>query len=195
MTCIVAIKHEGVVYLGGDSISSDSKNYELRADRKVFTREKGKYVFGFCGSWRVGQLLQHELVIPKQTSKKSDMKYMVTDFIDAVIKLLDENTQLKNENNLAYTDAVFIVGYKGEIYVVDSDFQVARMLSPYTSIGSGGEIALGSLYSTDKLQGIDIRTRLQLALEAAAAYALNVRAPFNYSNSSRKKIECVEEDT
>lgn len=62
MTCIVGLIEQGVIYLGGDSISVSSYNKTLNRDSKVFQRNG--LLLGTCGHIRLRNLLQYRLDIP-----------------------------------------------------------------------------------------------------------------------------------
>jgi len=180
MTCIVGLEESGVVYIGGDSAGVDTVNLSIlsRADEKVFITEGEDFIMGFAGSFRIGQLLRYALEIPEQSGKKDDMSYMVTDFVDAVRTMLHAKGAMTKENELEAHDAAFLVGYKGKLYVIDSDFQVGRPIENYTAVGCGADIALGVMYATNKT-AMSPESRIELALMAAAEYSAGVRAPFN----------------
>lgn len=180
MTCIVALEHNGTVYVGADSAATDPDDLSitLRADEKVFLTEDREFVMGFCGSFRVGQLLRYALVPPDQAKKKDDMAYMVTDFVDAVRTMQKDKGSMKKENELEEHDSEFIVGYKGKIYVIERDFQVGRPVENFTAVGSGALAALGAMHATASMKK-NPEERIKLALSAAAAYCNGVRAPFH----------------
>jgi len=180
MTCIVGLEHEGSVYIAGDSAGVDSNDLSIvsRADEKVFLTDASDFVMGFCGSFRVGQLLRYALTTPEQSAKKDDMAYMVTDFIDAVRTMQKDKGSLKKENELEEHDGGFLVGYKGKLYIIESDFQVGRPHGNYAAMGCGAQIALGALYATRNSK-MKPEERVMLAMSAAAEYSAGVRAPFN----------------
>lgn len=179
MTCIVGLEQDGIVYIGGDSAGVEAYSLAIcgRADEKVFVTESGEFIMGFCGSFRIGQLLRYALSPPEQSQKKDDMAYMVTDFIDAVRAMQKDKGSMKKENELEEHDAAFLVGYKGRLYVVESDFQVGRPIENYAAVGCGAQIALGAMFAT-RNSGLAAPNRIELALTAAAEYSAGVRGPF-----------------
>ena len=180
MTCIVGLEQDGVVYIGGDSAGVEPWSLSIcgRADEKVFINETGEFIMGFCGSFRIGQLLRYALEVPDQPSKKDDMAYMVTDFIDAVRNMQKEKGSLKKENELEEHEASFLVGYNGKLYVIEEDFQVGRPIENYASVGCGAQIALGAMYAT-RNSNMTPEERITLALQAATEYSAGVRPPFH----------------
>lgn len=179
VTCIVGLEHNNTVYIGGDSAGVEAYSLAIcgRADEKVFINDTGEFIMGFCGSFRIGQLLRYALTVPEQSQRKDDMAYMVTDFIDAVRAMQKDKGSMKKENELEEHDAAFLVGYRGKLYVVESDFQVGRPIENYAAVGCGAPIALGAMFAT-RNSNLSPENRIELALSAAAEYNAGVRAPF-----------------
>ncbi len=178
MTCITAIVEKGRVYMAGDSAGVAGLDITIRDDVKVFN--KGEFILGFTSSFRMGQLLRFKLNPAKQTISQTDYEYMVTDFIDACRKCFAENGFGDKD---ATRGGSFLVGYKGTLYSVDSDYQVGIPNLQYDACGCGESYAKGSLYSSI---GKPPKERLKLALEAAAHFSAGVHAPFVF-------VECGEE--
>jgi ATP-dependent protease HslVU (ClpYQ) peptidase subunit len=178
MTCIVALQHEGKVYIGGDSAGiDDNLSIVNRNDEKVFTT--GEFAMGFTTSFRMGQILRYAFVPPEHPSKKDAMTYMVVDFIDAVRAVYKEKGYMGRESEgTAEEGGTFLVGYRNKLYHIDVDFQVAQLADGYSACGSGATVALGSLHSTRDLK--DPIARCEMALEAAAHFNAGVRAPFKF---------------
>lgn len=190
MTCIVGLEHEGDVYIGGDSAGVESWSLAIcgRADEKVFLTESEDMAMGFCGSFRIGQLLRYALIPPPQKVGQDDMAYMVTDFIDAVRTMQKDKGSMKKENELEEHDAGFLVGYNGKLYAIESDFQVGRPIENYASVGCGAQIALGALYATREC-GMQPEDRIRLALAAAVEYSAGVRPPFHIVKLPKPVVE------
>lgn len=190
MTCIVGLEHEGTIYIGGDSAGVEASSLAIggRADEKVFVLESGEMAMGFCGSFRIGQLLRYALVLPPQKVNQDDMAYLVTDFIDSVRNMQRDRGSLRRENEVDEHDAEFILGFNSKLYVVESDFQVGRPIENYAAVGCGAAIAQGALYATKHLN-MEPEARVRLALEAAAEYSAGVRAPFHIVKLEAEKEE------
>jgi len=184
VTCIVALEHEGKTYIGGDSagVKQDDLSIIIRADEKVFAT--GGMLMGFCGSYRIGQLLRYAFTAPEQSAKKDDMCYLVTDFVDALREMQKEKGSIIKENELEATPGEFILSYNNKLYMIESDFQVGRPTDSFVAIGCGAEYALGSLYTTCLMPSMGPEERVRLALSAAAKYSMGVREPFVIVDSS-----------
>ncbi len=170
MTCIAAICVNNTVYMGGDSASTNETSMTLRADQKVFILKK-KFLIGFTTSFRMGQLLHFSLNVPSQKKSQDDFQFMCTTFINAVKKCFKKGDFGKTEEG-----GEFLVGYKGNIYKIQEDFQVEKSLDNYSAVGTGEEYALGSFFSTDA-PDIKSEDRVLCALKAAAKFSTSVREP------------------
>jgi len=179
MTCIVGIAKNDTVYIGADSSSSVGNTMRTSLLPKVF--EVGDFLIGYTWSFRMGQILQHHLTVPRQKDGVSDDAYMVKVFAENVRSLFKEHGISKIENNLE-SSGEFLVGYHGTIYCVCSDFQVNHYAENYAACGSGEDYALGSLGSTEKMRDVD--HRIELALTVAARFSPNVRGPFMVKSKS-----------
>lgn len=176
MTCIVGLVDDGVVYMGGDSAAVGGLSIETRADSKVFVN--GPMIFGFTSSFRMGQLLQYALQIPEQLPSKTDMAYLVTDFVDA-IRTLYRTHGFMGKDNEREDGGTFLLGYRGTLYTVHDNFQVARLLHRYAAVGCGADIALGALHVMDTVgTKRTASAKLRAALAASEAFSAGVRAPF-----------------
>ena len=172
MTCIAGIEHEGAVYLCGDSAAANGWDIYTETGPKVFI--VGEFVIGYTSSFRMGQLLQYQLSV-KPREEMSDRAYMITVFAEAVRSLLKDHGYAHIENN-EETGGVFLVGYRGHLYEVQSNFAVLRRADGYAAVGCGQSYALGALAVLDKS---DPQTALRQALEAAEHFSNGVRGPFN----------------
>ncbi len=173
MTCIVGLVENGTVYIGGDSAGIAGLSISIRADEKVF--QNGPFIMGFTSSFRMGQLLRYKFDPPQQTVSQDDMTYMVTDFIDGVRRCFSANGFGDKDATIGGT---FLVGYKGQLYTIQSDFQVALSKDPFDAVGCGSDLALGSLYTTSKSTGMKPEDKVVMALEAASAFSAGVAPPY-----------------
>jgi hypothetical protein len=173
MTCIAGLVDNGIVYIGGDSAGVGGLSLSVRADEKVF--QNGEFIFGFTTSFRMGQLLRYSLNPPKNYENIDINKFMVTKFIESIRKCLKDGGYAY-KNNEVESGGTFLVGYKGKLFKIDSDYQVGEELIGFDAVGCGENIALGSLYSTE---GQPPKERILKALEAAERFSAGVRRPFN----------------
>lgn len=176
MTCIVALKADGKVVMGADSAGVGGLSLAVRKDQKI--HRVGGMLIGFTSSFRMGQLLGYKLKVPDHDPRHSLEKYMVTDFVDAVRQCLKDGgyARRKEEEEIG---GCFIVAYKGEIFTIESDYQVGIQRTDYYSVGCGSDIALGALFATEGNADVfNQRRRVSIALEAAERFSSGVRGPF-----------------
>jgi ATP-dependent protease HslVU (ClpYQ) peptidase subunit len=172
VTCIVGIAKDGVVYLGGDSALSSEEGCVIIPKRsKVF--RSGEIVLGSAGSVRVSQLMEWaelpEVIEPIE-------RYVVKDLIGALKKALKDDDQKEGD---LMDGSAFLVGLRGRLFAIYSNFQVAEASAGYYAVGAAEEIARGSLHSTQSLD-FSPATRLTMALEAAYAHNATIRPPFTF---------------
>lgn len=176
MTCIVGLESEGRVWLGGDRAAVDQSHYLSHCEQPKVFRRAGM-VFGYTTSFRMGQLLQYRLEAPEIGEAQPIDEYMATAFIDAVRACLKDGGYTKIDNSRE-TIGTFLVGVRGHLYVVDSDYNARRDNGGFNAVGSGTSVALGSMHSTAKLR-MNPRERIAMALDAASTFVTTVRGPFD----------------
>lgn len=174
MTCVVALRHEGVIYMGCDSAGVGGYSRSNRLDPKIY--RVGAMLLGYTSSFRMGQLLGYSLTLPHHHADVAVEKYMATVFINAVRDCLKAGGWAQNEKGNE-VGGFFLVAYKGRIFEVQSDYQVAENAESYGAVGCGTDLALGSFY-TSQGRVPDPRERVELALQAAAAFSAGVYPPF-----------------
>jgi ATP-dependent protease HslVU (ClpYQ) peptidase subunit len=177
MTCIVAIVENDRVYMAADSLGGGNHDYDLRSDEKLF--HNGEYLIGFTSSYRMGQLLQFA-DLPKPTGK-DPFAFMVKTFIPFIRDLFGKAGFTTVSNNKE-EGGVFLVAFGSNLFAVHEDFQVAKSLRKFDSVGSGHLVAKGALWALGTAD-LDPTTKLLRALEAAQAYNVYVRPPFMSRNT------------
>lgn len=173
MTCVVGLVHNEKVFIGVDSAAVSGWTRRVTELRKVF--RVGPFLIGYTTSFRMGQLLEHQLVVPPQTSQQSDMSYMVNTFIESARKLFKDRGFTQVEQNKE-KGGQYLVGYKGHLYSIESDFQVGEMTDAYDAVGSGSDYALGAMAA---LARVPPTKRIRRSLEIAAHFNMGVCPPYH----------------
>lgn len=171
MTCIAAISENGIVTMGADSAGVGGNHICQRRDEKVFI--VGNFLIGFTTSFRMGQLIRYRLNPPIHPKNVSIDRYMNTIFIDSIRSVFKDGGYAKTRDG-AEEGGTFLVGYRGRIFTIFDDYQVAENIVNYAAIGSGFEVAIGSLFTSVGHPGY----RIEKALSAAASFCTGVSAPF-----------------
>lgn len=195
MTVIVALKDKGTVWMGADSAGVGGYSLHLRKDPKIY--RVGSMLLGFTSSFRMGQLLGYKLKLPDNTDPRVSVeKWMATDFIDACRTCFKDGGWMRKDHDVEEA-GFFLVAYRGRIFHVQSDLQVAETLDDYAATGCGEDLALGSMHATGLLRTtetaahwigsgepipvpamIPAKERVLMALAAAAHFSAGVREPF-----------------
>lgn len=186
MTCVVGLEHEGRVYMAGDRAAVHRSRTGMGAtsfvwgEPKVFKR--AGFLLGFCGSFRIGQLLQHAVSLPAYRGTDEGLTaYLATEFARALQDVLRAEGL-----NMTERGTGLLIGRRGVLHKMDSDMQVTRVLEGFAAIGMGEPLALGALHA---LVGFDVlpRRRLLLALGAAERYNVTVRRPFDVLSTRSRR--------
>ncbi|MGZ6374482.1 MAG: hypothetical protein ACXWPI_07155, partial [Ktedonobacterales bacterium] len=78
-----------------------------------------------------------------------------------------------------YVDSTALIGYRGKLFVMQSNFQMLEHADSYDAVGCGEPYALGALFALDAENGIEANPydALMLALRTSERYSSGVRAP------------------
>jgi ATP-dependent protease HslVU (ClpYQ) peptidase subunit len=188
MTCTIGLIHEGVTYIGADSLGSNGYTKKVRNDKKLFkSKDIESGLFGFAGSYRMGQLLMYANgLLDRRDEQNINHEYLVTKFIPNVRSLFQSQGFERNNSGEA-EGGVFILGIKDKLYGVYSDYQVAESSYNYLAMGSGECHALGSLHTTEDLD-MKPEERIIKALLVAQEFAVGVEAPFYIMNTKDNTV-------
>ena len=172
MTCVIGLTTKDRVYLGADSSSVQGWLCRPTKVRKLFRR--GPFIIGYTTSFRMGQLLEHQLDVPKQEAGQGDQEYMVNNFVEAARGLFKDKGFSKVESNHE-SGGVFLVGYRGQLYTIHKDFQVGQVAEGFDAVGSGRDYALGAMVA---LKDLAPAQRIRRSLGIAAHFGMGVCEPF-----------------
>jgi len=176
MTCIVSVIKDDKVWMGADSAGVCNNILDIRSDKKVFI--KNDFLIGFTSSFRMGDILKYNFN-PTRCEDWDLEKYMVTTFVDDLREFFSKHGFLKKDNNVDY-GGNFLVGIRGRIFEIGTDFQVGWTSNNYTAIGSGELVAKGALYTMfNNFENLSPLTMCTAALNAAQHHTTSVREPFH----------------
>jgi len=193
MTCIIGYldRKTNDIFMGSDSAGVDAYFMQKRLDEKVFIKDG--MIFGFCGSFRMGQILRYSFKIPEKEKSMDDYEYLCGIFIDSLIECFKDKGFAVINNNEVTTEGSFLVGFNGSLYQIGNDFQVAKHMYDFDSVGSAGTIALGALSILEKLD-IEPEIKVFTALYSTLNFSCQVSAPFNVLKLSSDKKAYVIKD-
>ena len=170
MTVVVAIEHEGRVWVGCVSEITAGDSVEPSAE-PMWWRARGGVLVGYAGDVRAAHVA-HQAHALQHAPREDVLAY--------VVRLAQRTRAALRREHIA-TDAVeLLVAVRGRAYSV-SGGAVSRGEHGYTAIGSGASVALGALAATD---GQEPRSRVLAALRAACRHSASCREPV--------RVECAE---
>lgn len=179
MTCIVGLKTEDGILLGGDRATVWGDHLRIQNEPKVY--KKGDFIFGGAGWVSIIQLMPYTMVFPEfeEDLGETPTAYMVNKFIPQLQKVIDECGRLIVKDGKEECECDFIVGFKGHLFNIGADFSLFEPAEDYIAIGTGGDYAEASLYTSEDF-GLPPKLRLELALESASKFNNGVAPPFDF---------------
>lgn len=170
MTCIVGVKDKFGVVIGGDSRVSGTNHVIAMATPKVF--QWGDMGFGISGQAKHLNALRHRFTPPNHPEGCSVEEYVTTIVVPALRDCLKENDVMGTDTSS------FVLGYKGRLFLLNSEGVAYESAEDFCAAGSGRNIAEGCLFTTRNMRGA--KARALKALEAAAHFDPWVGPPFNF---------------
>ncbi len=173
MTCIAVVRDSATnkIYMAGDRVVSDDNTINVCSSPKVWKKEG--YLFGYAGSMD-GDRIKHLFVPPTPEPRVNIDKFMYSKFLKALRKFYEEWWVDISPSS----DFGLIICVKGKIYEHNAaDMSLTQYDQDYLAMGSGGDLALGSLYSTKSYK--DGRKRANLAVQAAINHSTSCKGPID----------------
>lgn len=171
MTVIVGISDKTGTWLAADTRIS-AGNSLVGTYRKIY-RPTSNICYGVCGMLRDLNILQHIFKPPafegNVKSKDDCAEYLVMNFIPALITSLTEHGRVSEDDETfmcGVWQGSMLVAVGGHLFTIFQDFAMLNV-APYSSIGSGSELALGALSSSNGQSGEE---RCKLAIQAASKF-------------------------
>lgn len=166
MTCIVGITNGAEIILGGDRGASDDSSIISMAQPKVYTRDE--WIYGYAGTIGIGQLMNYITLPPPD----GDIQRLIRLEIVEALKDSIDSFGREPDNH----DTSWLIGSQGRLFELSSqDWGVVEVYE--SSIGTGNEICLGSLYTS--IHNPDNKERVRIAMNAAITYSPTCQAPID----------------
>ena len=197
MSVVVALNQDGVIYVGCDSQVSDSRSKYTLTNPNNYKIWKLKgfedyCIFGGVGSLRdinlvrVSDELLDELSILKGNI---NFEYVVKNLVSNMFNMLDQYDRVKkSDDNSKRMGSSYIFSYNDSLFEISVDGSVIEV-DEYTAIGSGSDIALGSLNTTNNMDPIE---RIILAIESSCKTNLYVNYPIVILNSKSRDLILID---
>lgn len=174
MTCIVGLVEDGAVYMGGDSLGVEGWRGVLHRRPKVMRRDG--MLIGAAGDRILHDVLRYAPdPFPQFVAGEDPDAYVATVFVPRMCAMLEAAGGLRRESNeLSISGGVMLGLPGGHLVRIDRSGAVIHSALDYDAIGSGNDVALGSLYTSTTAPA----ERILIALRAAAEFDRSVRGPF-----------------
>lgn len=181
MTTIIGIVDKGVVYMGADGKATFGWIGKSASLPKII--KKDNMLIGVSGSPRALQLIEHMAEHPAHdTEKESNMAYLVKHVLPVWHEVLKDSEFLQTKEGQENTNSHILIGYRGELFMVDGVFSLFMSETGYDAIGSGSEVALGALYvmhNSYLYDDVTVRSKIHKALDAASYYDIGTDETIN----------------
>ena len=199
MSVVVAIKKDGVIFMGADSqvsrggtrsTLSNPNNYKIWA-----MSDTRNCLMGSVGTLRANNIIKvANDLIPEIVDLKDavDFRFVVRRFVPRIMDELDDyHALIKDKDDMPDMDAAFLLAYRDRLYNIDRYGSVIEV-DDFCAIGSGASEALGSLLSsTNESSPIE---RIKKAIKASAAHDIYVDYPIVISNTQSTKFKVFYEN-
>lgn len=173
MTCIAVVRDlaNKKIWMASDRAISDDNLINISSSPKIWKKEG--YLFGYAGSMD-GDRIKHLFVPPEFEGRGSVDKFMYSKFLKS-LRIFYEGWWVDIS---ATSDFGMIICIRGKIYEHNaSDMSLTQYEQDYLAMGAGADLALGSLYTTQKQK--DARKRVALAVNAAIVHSTSCKGPID----------------
>lgn len=167
MTVLVGVVDDGQVIIGADRGASEGNFLTSSLTKKV--KKLGTIAVAYSGSAGTGQLL-YSLDYPKPDP--DNLELWLRDAFIKTARLATEDARLEATNPDRHSSDL-LLGVCGRLFEVSTEdwsyFEYKEIAT-----GSGYQYALGSLHTS---RGIDAKSRVKLAVQAAITYSPQCARP------------------
>ncbi len=196
MSLTIALKHNGVVYMGSDSLAhKGGVNFYLtnfNCYRIFKVKECSNMLMSLTGSFVEHNVARCSRLVPESVAQegKVDFEFMVNDFVPRLFDLFENRHLIKKGNDDYSCNSEMIVAYKDKLFSIFQNGAVIES-DDYLAIGDGVEEALGSLLTTAHID--DPKKRLLMSLRAALAKNANTAYPLLLIDTEACEYEIINE--
>jgi ATP-dependent protease HslVU (ClpYQ) peptidase subunit len=187
MSVVVAIKENGVIYMGADSQTTAGKrkhNYLNEMAYKVVKLDNGVLV-GLCGRVAARQtILSMKNVFTLDEQGELTKQHIVKEIVP---KLVDKMEQIGDEES-GSMDVGIMLAYKDKLYRITAGLDVVHL----NEIGSDGAGRDFVNYVLFEMKNLSVRERILMALEESAKREESVGGPCVLIDTKELEYEVVD---
>jgi len=197
MSVVVAIKKDGIIYMGADSqvtkggtrtTLSNPNNYKIWR----MSRVKG-CIMGSVGNLCAANVIMvAEDLIPEITDIKNevDFKFVVKKFVPNLMGELELYGLMNCSSGTNDMGAGFLLAYHDRLFNI-SQYGAVIEVDDFCAIGSGSSEAIGSLLST--MDENDPTERIKAAIKSSATHDIYVDYPIVISDTKTTEFKVYYE--
>ena len=198
MSVVVAVKEKGKIIIGTDSQTSKGRTKITSSNINNLKVWKVKGVdnclMALVGNKRNANVLRimDDLISDYDVYKERiDFDFVVSSIVPDIINQLKEYNFIAVEKNyISAIDSSILFAYKDKLYYINEDCCVIE-IDDYIAIGSGCSEALGSLSTTE---GINGKERVLKAVKASLSNDIYVDYPIAIADTEEMEIAIVTEE-
>lgn len=188
MSVIVAIKENGVVYLGADTqttIGTKRRKTSLHETNFKINKLENGILLGFCGLVAKKQeILSIKKIFTLDENGCMNKEHIVKNIIPKLVRGLNK------EDGEWCLGVTILLAYKDSMYYINSLLEVVK-LNDYAKIGSGSSYVDYAILST-KGKGIPVKERLLKALTESAKRCDAVCGPYVLIDTKDLQYEIID---
>ncbi len=181
MTVVLADTEDGDLIFAADSAASHGDEIYTVATPKVFAL--GSYLFGYAGSYRIGQILRHYVELPEPPARDAE-RFLVREVVPILRDAVREQGAAGPGKAVLGERTALLIGFRGRVWCVGADLTVTPE-GAYAAIGSGRLLAYAAFHALDAVGVAPGRRRLELVLQATAKHTASVRRPWRFVTLGR----------
>ena len=187
MSVIVAIKENGIIYMGADSQTTAGGRKYTHLNETAFkvVRMHSGILVGFCG-----RVAARQTILSLQDVFSHDCKGLLTKehiVKEIVPKLVDKMKQIGDEESGAL-DVSILLAYKDKLYKITSGLDVLKL----NNCGCSGAGALYANYYLFNNKDLPTKERILKALMASAKRTESVGGPYVLIDTKNLEYEIVD---
>lgn len=179
MTVIIGLKQDGKVYMGGDR-AVGFYNTRLTLGQSKIINWGDMLLIGIAGGARIWQLLEYEFGTQHfiQMSDCFNPNAGIVFFLKRLIDVLKASDMIQVVEGTPQMNSTLLLGWKGELYIIDGSLGMHRVADNYAAIGVADEIALGAMAALEGSR-LGPEKKLTKALGICARFSKGVSGPFD----------------
>lgn len=197
MSVVVAVKKDGVVYLGADSqvTCCGCKKTVTPNNFKIWhVNDEESCLMGHVGVVRDANVIKtYHGFISELDILHNNINYdfIVNSLVVDIVNVLDKRNYIgKDSDGIPKMFSNYIFAYKDKLFLIGKDLAVIE-IDNFAAVGSGELEAVGSLHTTEEL---DPEERIIRAIKASAANDICVGYPIVIMNTANSHVKVIGEN-